>query len=123
MVENIPTITVEERNSLECDISLEEASFALKNIKNKQRPGWASQLKSLKNMLAVDRAGPLMVRPLNEGFKKQELSITLFIDVYRRLTAPPTAQGHLRVFVQKTKRGCYTRGDGGGAKSSKPKLA
>ena len=39
MVEDIPTVNVEERNSLEGEISLEEASFALKNKKNDESPG------------------------------------------------------------------------------------
>ena len=39
MVEDIPTVNVEEHNSLEGEISLQEASFALKNMKNDKSPG------------------------------------------------------------------------------------
>ena len=39
MVENIPTLTLQEKLSLEGEITLDEASLALKNMKNNKSPG------------------------------------------------------------------------------------
>ena len=39
MVENIPTLTLQEKLLLEGEITLDEASLALKNMKNNKSPG------------------------------------------------------------------------------------
>ena len=39
LVEDIPTLTVQEKTSLEGEITLDEASVALKNMKNNKSPG------------------------------------------------------------------------------------
>ena len=39
MVENIPTLTLQKKLSLEGEITLHEASLALKNMKNNKSPG------------------------------------------------------------------------------------
>ena len=39
MVENIPTLTLQEKLSLEGEITLDEASLALKNMKTNKSPG------------------------------------------------------------------------------------
>ena len=39
LVENIPTLTLQEKTSLEGKITLDEASSALKNMKNNKSPG------------------------------------------------------------------------------------
>ena len=39
LVEDIPTLTVQEKTSLEEKITLDEASIALKNMKNNKSPG------------------------------------------------------------------------------------
>ena len=38
-VEDIPTLAVQEKTSLEGEITLDEASVALKNMKNNKSPG------------------------------------------------------------------------------------
>ena len=40
LVEDIPTLTVQEKTSLEGEITLDEASVALKNMKNNKSPGF-----------------------------------------------------------------------------------
>ena len=39
LVEEIPTLTVQEKTSLEEEITLDDASVALKNMKNNKSPG------------------------------------------------------------------------------------
>ena len=39
LVEDIPTLAVQEKTSLEGEITLDEASVALKNMKNNKSPG------------------------------------------------------------------------------------
>ena len=39
LVEDIPTLTLQEKTSLEGKITLDEASAALKNMKNNKSPG------------------------------------------------------------------------------------
>ena len=39
LVEDIPTLTVQEKTSLEGEITLDEASVALKSVKNNKSPG------------------------------------------------------------------------------------
>ena len=40
LVEDIPTLTLQEKTSLEGKITLDEASAALKNMKNNKSPGY-----------------------------------------------------------------------------------
>ena len=39
MIEDIPMLTLQDKNSLEGEITLTEASSALKNMKNHKSPG------------------------------------------------------------------------------------
>jgi len=73
--EAIPTLTFDEQNLLEGEITLKEASFVLKNMANNKSPGsdgfTAEFFKVFWKVL-----GGFVVRSLNEGFKKGELSTT-----------------------------------------------
>ena len=74
-VNDIPTLNANERESLEGEITLEEAGWALKNMSHNKSPGsdgfTAEFLKVFWNKL-----GSFVVRSLNEGFHKGELSTT-----------------------------------------------
>jgi exonuclease III len=74
-VQTLPKLTDEESELLEGLITLEEASVALKNMPNGKSPGTDG--------ITVDfykffwkQIGILVVRSLNEGFVKKEMSIT-----------------------------------------------
>jgi hypothetical protein len=74
-VNNIPVLSRDEAEALEGEISLEEASMALKNMPNDKSPGsdgfTADFFKVFWRQL-----GALVVRSLNEGFRKGEMSNT-----------------------------------------------
>lgn len=75
LVDNIPKLSPKEAKSLEGDISLEEAGFALKNMKNEKSPGTdgfgAEFFKFFWKQIGV-----FVVRALNESFKDGQLSST-----------------------------------------------
>lgn len=75
LVQNAPTLTPEQTNNMEKDISLSEAAIALKSMKNNKSPGsdgfTAEFFKVFWKTL-----GPFIVRSLNEGLKRGELSAT-----------------------------------------------
>jgi len=75
LVKELKTLSVEESEKLEGEIKLDEASFALKNMKHNKSPGTdgfsAEFFKFFWRNL-----GPFVLRSLNEGFRKGELSIT-----------------------------------------------
>ena len=74
LVKEIPQLSVPEHDSLEGDITL-EATFSLKNMNNKKSPG--SDGFSAEFFKVFWRTlGPFVVRALNEGFRKGELSTT-----------------------------------------------
>jgi exonuclease III len=75
LVEHLPTLTETERNSLEGKITLEEASWALKNMKNGKSPG-SDGFSGEFFKVFWSRLGDFVVRSLNEGFVKGELSTT-----------------------------------------------
>ena len=71
----IKRLSDEESESLEGEISLEEASRALKNMKNGKSPGTDGFTVEFFKVF-WKHLGPLVVRSLNEGFRKGELSVT-----------------------------------------------
>ena len=75
LVNDIPCLTEVEANTIEGKITLEEASFALKHMKNKKSPGTdgfsAEFFKFFWKQL-----GDFVVRSLNEGFERGEMSNT-----------------------------------------------
>lgn len=75
MVTEIPTLNLQEKNSLEGEILLEEASIALKNMKNNKSPGTDGFTTEFFKFFWL-QLGTFVVRALNEGFKKGELSST-----------------------------------------------
>ena len=80
MAQDIPVVTLQEKISLEGEITLAEASLALKNMKNYKSPGpdgfTAEFFKFLLLLLLLVVAGSFVVRSLNDGFRKGELSTT-----------------------------------------------
>ena len=74
-ITKITMLTLQEKTLLEGEITSAEASFALKNMKNYKSPGsngfTADFLKLFWLLL-----GSFVVRSLNDGFRKGELSST-----------------------------------------------
>ena len=75
MVEDMPTLTLHEKASLEGKITLNEASFALKNMKNNKSPGSDGFTAEFFKFFWL-QLGAFVVKSLNNGFMKSELSST-----------------------------------------------
>ena len=75
LVENIPRLTHEEANSIEGVITIEEAGSVLKNMQNFKSPGTDGfTVEFFKTFWG--KIGCFVVRALNEGFRKGELTAT-----------------------------------------------
>ena len=75
LVKNLPSLSNEESFKLEGEITLDEASFALKNMKNYKSPGTDGFTTEFFKFFWL-KLGPFVVRTLNDSFRKGELSIT-----------------------------------------------
>ena len=75
LAEDIPTLTVQEKTSLEGEITLDEASVALKNMKNNKSPGSDGFTVEFFKFF-WRHLGAFVVKSLNNGFRKGELSST-----------------------------------------------
>ena len=75
MVGELPSLAAEEIASLEGHITLEEASYALKNMKNNKSPGSDGFTVEFFKVF-WKQLGEFVVRSLNDGFNKGELSST-----------------------------------------------
>ena len=75
LVEDIPTLTVQEKTSLEGKITLDEASVALKKMKNNKSPGSDGFTVEFFKFF-WRQLGAFVVKSLNNGFRKGELSST-----------------------------------------------
>ena len=75
MVQDIPMLTLQEKTSLEGEITLAEASLALKNMKNYKSPGSDGFTAEFFKFFWL-QLGSFVVRSLNDGFRKGELSTT-----------------------------------------------
>ena len=75
LVEDIPTLTVQEKTSLEGEITLDEASVALKSMKNNKSPGSDGFTVEFFKFF-WRQLGAFVVKSLNNGFRKGELSST-----------------------------------------------
>lgn len=75
LVEHIPKLNDLEKQSLEGQITLEEAGLALKNMKNSKSPGSDGFSAEFFKMF-WSKVGGLVIRSLNEGFIRGELSST-----------------------------------------------
>ena len=75
MVAELPTLSAEESNSMEGIISYEEATLALRNMKNNKSPGSDGFTVEFFKVF-WQRLSCFVVRSLNEGFQKGELSTT-----------------------------------------------
>ena len=75
MAQDIPMLTLQEKTLLEGEITLAEASFALKNMKNYKRPGSNGFTGEVFKFYWL-QLGSFVVRSLNDGFRKGELSTT-----------------------------------------------
>ena len=73
LVSNIPKIEQNRAQQLEGKLTLEELSFSLKNMPNGKSPGSDGFSAEFFKMF-WQRLGPLVLRSLNEGFAKGELS-------------------------------------------------
>ena len=71
MAQDIPMLTLQEKTSLEREITLAEASLALKNMK-KYKSGFTAEFFKFFWL----QLGSFVVRSLNDGFRKGELSTT-----------------------------------------------
>ena len=69
LVEDIPTLTVQEKTSLEGEITLDEASVALKNMKNNKSPGSDGFTVEFFKLF-WRQLGAFVVKSLNNGFRK-----------------------------------------------------
>ncbi len=72
---DIPILTLQEKPSLEGEMTLAEASFALKNMKNYKSPGSDGFTAEFFQFFWL-QLGSFVVRSLNDGFRKGELSTT-----------------------------------------------
>jgi exonuclease III len=75
LIEHVPRLTEFERNSLEGMITLVEASQALKNMNNGKSPG-SDGFSAEFFKVFWNKLGDFVVRSLNDGFLKGELSST-----------------------------------------------
>ncbi|WP_419624551.1 reverse transcriptase domain-containing protein, partial [Thiolapillus sp.] len=75
LVGDIPTLTLQEKTSLEGKITLDEASAALKNMKNNKSPGSDGFTVEFFKFFWL-QWGAFIVNSLNDGFRKGELSST-----------------------------------------------
>ena len=75
MVQDMPMLTLQEKISLEGEITLAEASFALKNIKNYKSPGSDGFTAEFFKFFWL-QLGSFVVRSLNDVCRKGELSTT-----------------------------------------------
>ena len=75
MAQDIPMLTLQEKTSLEGEITLAEASLALKNTKNYKSPGSDGFNAEFFKFFWL-QLGSFVVRSLNDGFRKGELSTT-----------------------------------------------
>ena len=75
MAQDIPVLTLQEKTSLEGEITLAEASLALRNMKNYKSPGSDGFTAEFFKFFWL-QLGSFVVRSLNDGFRKGELSTT-----------------------------------------------
>lgn len=75
LLDDLPKLSEKDKSSLENEITLEEASWALKNMKNKKSPGSDGFTAEFFKFFWQD-IGMFVVRSLNEGYRKGELSST-----------------------------------------------
>ena len=75
MTQNIPMLTLQKKTSLEGEITLAEANFALKNVKNYKSPGSDGFTAEFFKFFWL-QLGSFVVRSLNDGFRTGELSTT-----------------------------------------------
>ena len=73
MAQDIPMLTLQEKTSLEGEITLAEASLALRNMKNYKSPGSDGFTAEFFQFFWL-QLGSFVVRSLNGGFRKGELS-------------------------------------------------
>ena len=72
MVENIPTLTLQEKLSLEGEITLDEASLALKNMKTNKSPGSDGfTVEFFLILLVTFFFNSFVVKSLNKSFRKE----------------------------------------------------
>ena len=75
MAQDIPMMTLQENTFLEGEITLAEASLVLKNMKNYKSPGSDSFAAEFFKFFWLQLCS-FVVRSLNDGFRKGELSTT-----------------------------------------------
>ena len=75
MAQDIPVLTLQEKTSLEGEITLAEASLVLRNMKNYKSPGSDRFTAEFFKFFWL-QLGSFVVRSLNDGFRKGELSTT-----------------------------------------------
>ena len=75
MIEDVPMLTLQGKNSPEGEITLTEASSALKNVKNHKSPGSDGFTAEFFKFFWL-QLGAFVVKSLNDGFRKGELSST-----------------------------------------------
>ncbi len=69
MAQDIPMLTLQEKTSLEGEITLAEASLALRNMKNYKSPGYDGFTAEFFKFFWL-QLGSFVVRSLNDGFEK-----------------------------------------------------
>ena len=75
MIKDIPMVTLQDKNSLEGEITLTEPSSAQKNMKNHQSPGSDGFTAKFFQFFWL-QLGAFVVKSLNDGFRKGKLSST-----------------------------------------------
>ena len=75
LVQNIPKLDPEQANNIEGKITLTEASLALKNMKNNKSPGSDGFTSEFFKVFWTN-IGPFVVRALNDGLERGEMSVT-----------------------------------------------
>ena len=73
LVQNVPTLDEEEANDLEGEITLEEATDVLKNMKNNKSPGSDGFTVEFFKVFWI-KLGIFVVRAINESFRKGKMT-------------------------------------------------
>ena len=76
MIHDIPTLTEDEATNLEGQITLEEATLALKKMNNSKSPGSDGFTAEFFKFFWEKGLGAFVVRSINDGFNKGEMSNT-----------------------------------------------
>jgi len=95
LVDTLPVLSVKEADELEGDITLKEASYVLKNMCNGKSPG-SDGFPAEFFKVFWQQLGIFVVRSLNDGFRRGELSNTQKEGIIICIPKPDRSRDHLK---------------------------